>query len=243
MAKHRTIEGAQVACFIIVVIVAVLLIANLAPYDSKSCAWAFPKIFSCLLTLRETLVAGLMAAGGALFAAWLAWTTVTRQLDLESARDEARNKSRETKIKNDIDRLRRVYLEVEALVDAFKETEAPSEFSYLENFRTVSNRGGFVLIYKRLPPPFASKVEALAKGLKNLARSLDPDSKFRRTDASVITDELSSEYTKLDHAVRKIVDDASSLLRELDNGINTRESMISRGGEEIDMSGPSNVSP
>jgi hypothetical protein len=44
---------------------------------------SFLKIFSCLLGARETLAAGLIGAGGAIFAAWLAWTAVREQIAVD----------------------------------------------------------------------------------------------------------------------------------------------------------------
>lgn len=74
------------ACFVIgiilLIIIGTLAAANIRPIHDR-CAWQFPKILSCLLSARETLAAGLIGAGGAIFAAWLAWTAVREQIAVD----------------------------------------------------------------------------------------------------------------------------------------------------------------
>ena len=62
-------------------LVLVFLVLALAQWGSgSSCRWQFPKWFGCVLHDHDSLAAGLIGAAGALFAAWIAWTTVQRQL-------------------------------------------------------------------------------------------------------------------------------------------------------------------
>src|SRR5262245_30127822 len=57
------------------------LVLALAQWGSgSSCGWQFFKWFGCVLDAHESLAAGLIGVAGALFAAWLAWTAVQRQL-------------------------------------------------------------------------------------------------------------------------------------------------------------------
>jgi hypothetical protein len=72
-------EAYSVIGTILLVVVGILAVANIRPMHDQ-CAWQFPKLLSCLLSTRETLAAGLIGAGGAIFAAWLAWTAVQRQI-------------------------------------------------------------------------------------------------------------------------------------------------------------------
>jgi hypothetical protein len=58
----------------------VLLFANLWKPADKACAWKFPKILTCVLTNYENLAGGVIGAGGAIFAGWLAWLAVQQQL-------------------------------------------------------------------------------------------------------------------------------------------------------------------
>ena len=85
----RRNKGLLIAAAIIGGIASILLAANIDPID-RHCPWQFPKIASCLLSARGTLVSGLVAAGGALFAAWAAWTAVRDQIKFEMDRDAAR---------------------------------------------------------------------------------------------------------------------------------------------------------
>jgi hypothetical protein len=57
----------------------VLALANISP-PKDHCAWAFPKVLSCLLAARENLSGGLIGAGGALIAAWVAWSAIYEQM-------------------------------------------------------------------------------------------------------------------------------------------------------------------
>jgi hypothetical protein len=60
----------------------IFLVLALAQWGSgSSCGWQFPKWFGCILHDHDSLAAGLIGAAGALFAAWIAWTAVQRQLE------------------------------------------------------------------------------------------------------------------------------------------------------------------
>jgi hypothetical protein len=56
-----------------------LALALLGLDDDRRCGIQFPKLFGCLLSRHENLAGGLIAASGALFAGWLAWTAVRDQ--------------------------------------------------------------------------------------------------------------------------------------------------------------------
>jgi hypothetical protein len=71
----RRQQGIGLAIVVVAAIYAVLMFANFWPLD-RQCPWVFPKIFGCVLGARETLAGGLVASGGAIFAAWLAWSAV-----------------------------------------------------------------------------------------------------------------------------------------------------------------------
>jgi hypothetical protein len=70
-----------VALAILTVAYVIMLIANISPPPNSGmqCPWQFPKIFSCVL--GTNLAGGVLGAGGALFAAWIAWMAVQRQID------------------------------------------------------------------------------------------------------------------------------------------------------------------
>ena len=83
----RKTKSLVICAVIAAAILLLMIIANFAPVD-RQCPWVFPKILSCLLSARETLFAGLTAAGGALFAAWLAFDAVQEQIREEREREK-----------------------------------------------------------------------------------------------------------------------------------------------------------
>ena len=92
-------------------IYAVLAFANLSPPPNAArCSWAFPKILSCLLGVRENLTGGLIGGGGALFAAWVAWSAVREQM----------NETREIALRTESQALELVKSEIESLLDIFQ---------------------------------------------------------------------------------------------------------------------------
>jgi hypothetical protein len=70
-----------VASVILGVAYLIMLFANVWPLNSETqqCPWQFPKIFSCVL--GTNLAGGVLGAGGALSAAWIAWMAVQRQIE------------------------------------------------------------------------------------------------------------------------------------------------------------------
>ena len=70
--------------------------------SGTGCHWAFPRWFGCVLGLHETLAAGLIGAGGALIAAWMAWTAVQQQINAERERMVADRKEAERLLAEDL---------------------------------------------------------------------------------------------------------------------------------------------
>jgi hypothetical protein len=77
----RKVEGAVVVG-IAVVAIAVILAAAVAWGPKHECVAEFPKIIGCALGTYEGLAGGLIAAGGAAFAGWLAWSAARDQIAL-----------------------------------------------------------------------------------------------------------------------------------------------------------------
>ena len=76
--------------FLLLLFVLLFLVLALAQWGSgSSCHWQFPKWFGCVLEAHDSLAAGLIGAGGALFAAWIAWTAVQHQINAERERATA----------------------------------------------------------------------------------------------------------------------------------------------------------
>jgi hypothetical protein len=114
--RRRNAQLGIVAATTITVIVIILLTSNIDPIDHQ-CAWQFPKIMSCLLSARETLSAGLIGTGGAVFAGWPAYSAAKESSDRALAEALAAKRAALVEQVNnygtDIDRLRfaRGYLE------------------------------------------------------------------------------------------------------------------------------------
>jgi hypothetical protein len=65
---------------------AFLVLALTEAGSGASCHWKFPKWFGCVLSAHENLAGGLIAACGALIAAWIAWTAVQQQINSDRER-------------------------------------------------------------------------------------------------------------------------------------------------------------
>ena len=90
----RWLQGLAIIAAILVVIFLVLLLTQEGVPDvAKRCAtsiWKaeFPRWLGCAMSQHENLAGGLIAAGGALFAGWLAWSAVREQIAVEQASTE-----------------------------------------------------------------------------------------------------------------------------------------------------------
>jgi hypothetical protein len=89
--RERWREGAKLLALIILVSLLVLAAADVWQSTGAKCL-QFPKWFGCVVADHENLSGGLIAAAGALFAAWVAWHAVMDQIasDKEMARDTVR---------------------------------------------------------------------------------------------------------------------------------------------------------
>lgn len=222
---------------IIVVIVTIMLVANIAPYD-RQCAWAFPKIVSCLLSARETLVAGLSAAGGALFAAWAAWSAVRDQIEFEVARDTAARqeaaRSRVERAKAELSGMKLWVEHIDTILRGFKGVDASSEWNYVDDLRQFARKGGLSFFSQPLPMLTAGKAGHLMNKLNQHSEQLkqvdlDPSLRMRDTPGA-ITPQLRERYIALDRAIKEALDDLVLLRAELESGIAEREQLVRGSG-------------
>src|ERR1700712_3007757 len=89
MNKHLT--PLRLVVLVAVLVFAVLGLAELGTFPrARVCGLQFPMWFGCALSRHESLAGGLIAAGGALLAAWLAARLVWRQIALQRADMDAR---------------------------------------------------------------------------------------------------------------------------------------------------------
>jgi hypothetical protein len=128
-----------VAATIVATIAAVLVAANIEAVDHK-CAWQFPSIASCLLSARETLAAGLIGTGGAIFAGWLAYSAAQESAALALkealAAKRAALSEQATNYATEIDRLRLAAAYLETYANNFLPTDqGASSAGFVQTFR------------------------------------------------------------------------------------------------------------
>ena len=111
-AQNATHVAKAALCVVLALVVIVILILafahawapGAAPDLSKRCFETFgtaqwPKWIGCAIAVHESLAAGLIGAGGALFAAWLAYSTVQQQFaHLEAERARLQAEAKETAV-------------------------------------------------------------------------------------------------------------------------------------------------
>jgi hypothetical protein len=84
LALARWRKGVVLLALIIFVSLAVLAAADawmIIKDGAQRCGVQFPKWFGCVVANHESLSGSLITAGGALFAAWVAWHAVMDQID------------------------------------------------------------------------------------------------------------------------------------------------------------------
>jgi hypothetical protein len=146
----RRKQGLAIAALLIAVFLLLVIAANIAPYD-RQCPWVFPRILSCLLSARETLVAGLAAAGGALFSAWLAFAGLQDQIGMARKNEiETKRLDQQKQIQNagrDVDLMRIAHGFVENLAGAFPTVgdAGVSDMAFASRLLALRHDGGLHL--------------------------------------------------------------------------------------------------
>lgn len=230
----RQKQGCGVAALIVATIVAIVLVANIAPYDQHACPEAVLTIASCLLTARETLSAGLIAAGGALFAAWLAWSAVRDQIKFEMARDASRQEAAERSRKHlaeiEIVGLKLTQKHIEKILHSFRGIDASSEWNYVGDLKKLAKTGGLSYFSQPLPSPFAGTMGHLSNKLVQLASQIEQaenDPKLRNVTApAAVTSELRNTLIAIDRAIKETLDEVEAFRNELISAIAERANII-----------------
>jgi hypothetical protein len=116
-------------------------------------------------------VAGLIAAGGALFAAWLAWSAVRDQIAFEIARDDAaRAANQASKInlaKAELTGLKLTGGHVDKILAGFRGVDASSEWNYVDDLRKMNKAGMLSFFSQPLPMPLAGTAGHLSKQISH----------------------------------------------------------------------------
>jgi hypothetical protein len=177
-------QGLAVAALIIAVFLLLVISANIAPYD-RQCGWVFPKILSCLLSARETLVAGLAAAGGALFAAWLAFAGLQDQIGMARRNElEAKRLDREKRVQvagRDLELMKIAHGFVQSLTAEFPQADdaSVSDLAFASRLLDLRHRGSLHISLNavRAPDGNGDSIATVMGRLKILAGDLNEETK------------------------------------------------------------------
>jgi hypothetical protein len=83
----------------------ILVLAGALAWGPHQCKLAFPMIIGCAMGSYEGLASGMFAASAALFAGWLAWSAVQKQITAEERRAAADKIEIEKVLQEDLDYL------------------------------------------------------------------------------------------------------------------------------------------
>ena len=131
---RRWIIGSALCGSLVAVLVGVLGFATAWNPSGNSCFAhffhaQFPKWLGCAIAVHETLAGSLIAAAGALFGAWLAFSGLQDQIGLAQENERrTRELDREKRIQNtgnDLDLMRKACGFVKALADEFSSLDDP----------------------------------------------------------------------------------------------------------------------
>ena len=87
LSTPRFIQGASIVLGSLFIVI--LVLAAAVTWGPHQCTLVFPKIIGCAVGHYEGLTGGMLAAGTALFAGWLAWSAVQVQIAAEESRATA----------------------------------------------------------------------------------------------------------------------------------------------------------
>jgi len=113
----RWMQGLFIVLGLIIVTVAVL--AGALAWGPHHCSLTFPVVIGCALGSYESLAGGMIAAGAALVAGWLAWSAVQLQIDAEEKRAIADRIEVEKVLQGDIDNFAEALAAIWKILEGF----------------------------------------------------------------------------------------------------------------------------
>jgi hypothetical protein len=164
------------------------LVLALAQWGSgSSCHWQFPKWFGCVLGDHDSLAAGLIGAAGALFAAWIAWTAVQRQINADRERALADREEAERLLSQELTDF------AKALAAALRRLAALSEDASYERSVAVREAAAYMAEHVSRKEPIAN-YQAMADALSwhrrieygILLRGLDELRQFKQPETILV---------------------------------------------------------
>jgi hypothetical protein len=103
LSMSRRVQGMSIVLGSL--FVAILVLAAAVAWGPHQCALMFPKIIGCAVGHYEGLTGGILAAGTALFAGWLAWSAVQVQIAAKERRAFAERVEVEKVLQADLNHL------------------------------------------------------------------------------------------------------------------------------------------
>jgi hypothetical protein len=147
-----------------------------APVGSKGdlpaqCVLQFPKWFGCVLSNHENLAGGLIAAGGALFAAWWAATVIFAQMRIQ---EQEREKANQQKAEEDTENLQALIGYYDRLLTPFDSVEQhPSRLFYFNGFDDLVTSGDLVPFNRDGPRPLSDQALMMWQRLTEMRKIVD----------------------------------------------------------------------
>jgi hypothetical protein len=137
----------------------------------------FPKWLGCAMALHETLTAGLLAAIGALFGAWLAFKAVQDQIGMakKNEREAARLKAEGEvqKVDRQIGQLKSAKTFINFMVQSFPQDASPRDLGeQLLTFRRVGRLVTSHSLFADAPEDVARAIETIITQLQSMADNL-----------------------------------------------------------------------
>jgi hypothetical protein len=203
-AMLRTRKNQFIFLIFTLLIFVFLFLAAAQAGGANSCHWAFPKWFGCVMATHENLSGGLIAASGALIAAWLAWNAVQDQINAERDRAMADRNEVEHLLAEDLPEY------AEAMAAAWRLLEDLSHHSNPDKDRVqrVREATGFMASRLSRPEHIASyramvdvlgwdrrrRYTALSNGLEELRAFSDQNLEWENEEALMKIRNLSYDF-------------------------------------------------
>jgi hypothetical protein len=142
------LPGWLVALGIVLFISAITAIAVFGGVKTECSTVPWYRLPGCSMALYESLSGGLIAAGGALFAGWLAWRAVREQVEIERrklrAADISAQSLRADQVSRVVSELRTISLKGKTLLDLIREELEPTDaHPYARRFLEMRNGQAF----------------------------------------------------------------------------------------------------
>jgi hypothetical protein len=175
----RWISGLVILCAMVAIAVAILVLVTISDPDHASkCVTEFSvRWLGCAMAVHETLAAGLLAAIGALFGAWLAFNAVQDQIDMAKRNErEAERLKAEREMQEayrDIDQLGAAKKFISLMVQSFPQDVSSRDLGErLLRFRWGGQLDMTHSLFADAPEGIADSITVIVTQLRTMANNL-----------------------------------------------------------------------